>query len=73
MKEKIMTGHLVGFGTVAEMEGYEDYNELGGALVDLDEKYGVYEFELMVEVYDIWIIKSPQNEGYISKIPSNLS
>jgi len=53
MKEKIMTGHLVGFGTVAEMEGYEDYNELGGALVDLDEKYGVYEFELMVEVYDI--------------------
>lgn len=48
-----MPGHLVGFGTLQEMEEYEDYDELGGALVDGDEKYGVYEFDFMVEVLGV--------------------
>lgn len=38
--DKIMPGHLIGFGSVAEMDEYEDYVWLGGAMSEL--RYGAY-------------------------------
>ncbi len=39
-KEKKLEGHLVGFGTLQEMEEYEDWIYLGGAMSEI--RYNIY-------------------------------
>ncbi|WP_249870731.1 hypothetical protein [Oceanobacillus saliphilus] len=38
--EKIIEGRLVGFGTLKDLEEYEDYIYLGGAITE--ERYNAY-------------------------------
>ncbi|SER00091.1 hypothetical protein SAMN05216232_3921 [Virgibacillus subterraneus] len=40
-KEKKLEGHLVGFGTLQEMEEYEDWIYLGGAMSE--RRYNAYD------------------------------
>lgn len=71
--EKRIDGHLVGFGSAAEVEEYEDHFYMGGAMTL--EKYNAYEGVPSKDECDricaeksgevvVWKIKKPHHDGF---------